>query len=338
METNTAPDTPDGPGDPGGDTLLVDGPVTDLGELEPDNPPLEDDEGRLRLSFSRMECYGTCPAQFRFRYIDLLPGEPSPHLSFGSSIHNALERFYDQKLPEAPSEEDLLSYLYDGWESDGFAGMSREEQARWYRHAQDVLRRFHAREAPTYRLPADVEKWFELPIEEAEATVVGSIDRVAVDAEGGLEVIDYKTSKKVRDRDGVRRSLQLAIYALACQHLYGRLPEVVTLDFVVAGLCVRVPIEEIDLPAARAEIVRVADAVRAERFEPTPNRLCGWCDYRALCPAWDGEGPDLLGPATQELDRLRRGVRRDIAAMRRIEATLERLSQGESPRGESTTP
>lgn len=301
------------------------GDTLDIGELEPATPPLIDEEGRVRLSFSRVDTYGTCPAQFRFRYIDGLPGEPSPHLSFGSSVHGALERYYDRKLPQAPSEQELLEHLYEAWDSSGFEGMSREEQLTWYRHAQQVLRRFHAREAPTFRLPADVEKWFELPVEDV-ALVVGSIDRVAVDDAGRLEIIDYKTNRKVRDRDAVRRSLQLAIYALACEHLYGQLPSHVTLDFVVAGLQVRVPIEEIDLDGARDEVRRVAGAVRAEQYGPTPNRLCGWCDYRSLCPAWEGEGPDVLGPATVELERLRRSVQRDVRTLRQLEAGVERLS------------
>jgi putative RecB family exonuclease len=295
-------------------------------DLEPASPPLLDEHGRVRLSFSRVDTYGTCPAQFRFRYVDGLPGEPSPHLSFGSSIHAALERFYDRKLPEPPSEQDLLDHLYEVWDTTGFAGMERTEQVSWYRHAQQVLRRFHAREAATFRLPADVEKWFELPFGD-EALVVGSIDRVAVDDDGNLEVVDYKTNRKVRDRDGVRRSLQLAIYALACEHLYGDLPTHVTLDFVVPGIQVRVPVEEIDLDRARDEVRRVARAVVDEMYDPSPNRLCGWCDYRALCPAWEGEGPDVLGPATAELDRLRRTVRRDIRTLRQLEAGVERLSE-----------
>jgi putative RecB family exonuclease len=296
----------------------------DLGDLEPATPPLIDEEGRVRLSFSRVDSYGRCPAQFRFQYVDGLPGEPSPHLSFGTSIHAALERFYDRKLPECPTEGELLSFLYEEWEGSGFEGMDRDEQLRWYRHAQEVLLRFHAREAPRFRLPADTEKWFEVPFA-GEATVVGSIDRVDVDDGGSLEVIDYKTSKRVRDRSAVRRSLQLAIYALACEHLYGRLPAAVTLDFVVAGVTVRVGTDEIDLDRARVEVRRVADAVRAGAYEPTPNRLCDWCDYRALCPAWKGDGPDLLGPATRELERLRYSVRRDVRSLRQLEAAVDRL-------------
>ena len=300
-------------------------PPGTYGELEPASPPLIDGQGRVRLSFSRLDTYRTCPRQFRYGYVDRLPGVPGPHLSFGSSIHAALEAFYDRKLPGCPSEEDLLGFLYEHWDSSGFVSMSREEQLTFYRHAQNVLRRFHRREAPRYRLPAATEAWFELPIE-YEAVVVGSIDRVDVDDDGRFHVIDYKTNRKVRDRQRVAGSLQLAIYALACRHLYGALPATVSLDFVVPGVTVTVPIDDIDLDGTRQIVLDTAAAVRAERYEPTPNPLCPWCDFRTICPAWEGDGPQLLGPAVEELTRLRRRVERDVRTLRELEAGIRRLA------------
>ena len=310
----------------------------EFGELEPSQPPLFDMKGRVRLSFSRVDTYRTCPAQFRYSYIDRLPTKPSPHLSFGTSIHAALERFYDRKLPECPSEDDLLGFLYESWDSTGFGEADRDEQLSFYRHAQDVLRRFHRRESPHYRLPATTEAWFELPVDD-EALVVGAIDRVDVDDDGNLTVIDYKTNRKVKNRARVRSSLQLSIYALACEELFGRLPAAVALDFVVPGIEVRVPVEELDLDAARTAVIETAQAVRAERFAPTPNRLCGWCDFRALCPAWEGEGPDVLGPATEELDHLRRQVRRDVARLRQLEQGVARLTEAteDAPRADQAS-
>ncbi|MGH3443205.1 MAG: RecB family exonuclease [Nitriliruptorales bacterium] len=296
------------------------------GELEPVGPPLVDADGRVRLSASRIDSYTICPLRFRYQYVDRLPGRPSPHLSFGSSIHSALERFYDRKLPEPAELPELLRHLYDAWDSTGFADLSRDEQLRWYRHAQEVLTRFHARATRDFRLPGDVEKWFEMPVGDS-ALVVGSIDRIDVDESGALEIVDYKTSKRVRDRAEVAASLQLAVYALACEHLYGALPAAVTLDFVVVGLQVRVPIDDIDLDGATGRILEVAAAIRDEAYEPTPNRLCGWCDFRALCPAWEGDGPDVLGPATTELGRLRNQVRRDVAALRQLEAGVGRIRE-----------
>jgi RecB family exonuclease len=301
-------------------------PPGTYGELEPAHPPLIDAEGRVRLSFSRIDTYANCPRKFRYAYVDKLPGRPGPHLSFGSSIHNALEAFYDRKLPACPSEEELLGFLYAGWEHSGFADLPREEQVAFYRHAQQVLRRYHRRIADRYRLPVATEAWFELPIG-YEATVVGSIDRVDVDDEGRFHVVDYKTNRKVKDRGRVARSLQLSLYALACRHLYGALPATVSLDFVVAGVEVVATLDELDLDAARQAVLDTAAAVRAQAYGPRPNPLCDWCDFQALCPAWSPADPtEALGPVVAELRAKRREVAREVQHLRDLEAGVERIA------------
>ena len=316
---SAAPTTPDDVVDVDGNPVLVDVPA----ELEPEHPPLIDEHGRVRLSFSRIDTYRTCPRMFRYRYIDRLPGQPAPALSFGTAIHEALERFYDRKLPEEPTEDELVGFLFEAWDSSGFRDVDRAEQTRWYRQGQDVLRRYHRRVTGSYRLPVATEAWFELPFE--TAVVVGSIDRVD-DHDGVLRVVDYKTNKRVKDRDRVKHSLQLSIYALACKHLYGELPGSVALDFVVAGREIEVPVADLDLDAARTAVAETADAVRAASYEPTPMRLCDWCDFRPVCPAWQGQdGEEVLGTAVTELDQLRRSVARDVARLRALEDGVERI-------------
>lgn len=309
-------------------------PTESFGDLEPDQPPLFDAQGRVRLSFSRIDTYRRCPLQFRYGYVDKLPSRPGPHLSFGTSIHRVLEWLYDRKLPDWPDADELVAALYDAWDSTGFRDVDRDEQLRFYRLGQQVLRAYHRRERDDFALPAGTEVWFELPVAPADgpaddptaggALIVGSIDRIDADADGGLHVVDYKTSRRVRDRQRVAGSLQLGIYALACEHLFGRLPETVCLDFVVPGTKVRVAVGDVDLDAPRRAALQAARGIRAEHFEPTPNNLCGWCDYRALCPAWEADGPAVLGPASEDLRRLRRSVRRDVRRLRHLEEGVER--------------
>ncbi len=297
-------------------------------DLAPARPPLIDDAGRVRLSFSRMDAYRNCPRKFRYAYIDRIPGVGSPALSLGSSIHDALEHFYDRKLPTPPSEEELLGFLFDAWDSSGFEQLDREEQVQFYRHAQDVLRRYHRRAVADYRLPVATEVWFELAFD--DAVVVGAIDRIDRDEDGSLHVIDYKTNRRAQPRARVAGSLQLAIYALACEDLYGDLPASVALDFVVAGVVVRVGLDEIDLDAAREAVATTAAGVRAGQFDPTPNRLCDWCDYRSLCPAWpdeNGDGDQMLGSVVTRRAQLRRQVRRDLEELRSLDEAVVRLTR-----------
>jgi putative RecB family exonuclease len=283
-------------------------------------PQTTEEDGRLRLSFTRVDMYRQCPLRYRYAYLDKLPAEPSPHLSWGGSIHAALELWWTSKLPTAPPVEVLLQGLYDRWDDTGFEGMSRDEKLVWYRHAQDVLRRHHARFAANYVPAVATEEWFCLDLGD-DLEVVGSIDHVARTARGGIGIVDWKTSKRAKTREEVRGSLQLAIYTLAAVELWGHDPDWVALDFVVPGVRVTVAREDIDTDAALATLRDVAAQVRDELFPPAPSRLCDFCDYRGLCPAYAGEGPDVPARAVVELGRLRRERARAEARI----AELERL-------------
>jgi putative RecB family exonuclease len=291
--------------------------------------PLRDASGRLRLSFTRVDTFEQCPRRFRYQYIDGLPQAPAPQLSFGSSLHATLEWLYDRKHPVLPTLDDTLQALYDRWEKEGYVDSERSEQLSAYEHARRILTDLHARiQREGFRLPAAVEAWFELPFPD-DVVVVGAIDRIDVDEDGSLHVIDYKTNRRARTRSQVKGSLQLAIYALATRELYGRLPRSVALDFVVPGVTVTVPIEELDLDSVPARLAAVAERIRAGEDTPTPNRLCDWCDFRDICPAWAEPGaatePGTFGRAIQERDRLQRSVARDARRLLQLESAIERL-------------
>ncbi|HVM13325.1 MAG TPA: PD-(D/E)XK nuclease family protein [Egibacteraceae bacterium] len=311
------------------DTALTDQPTTVTATVDPatvdpavETPPQPEGLLPVRLSFSRVDTYLTCPLKFRFAYVDRLPQELSPHLSWGSSVHAALEAWWDQKLPQPPPVDVLLQALYDGWDDSGFAGMPRDEKLRWYAHAQDVLRRHHARYAPVYVPAVACEQWFELDLGD-DVEVVGSIDHVARTSSGGIGIVDWKTNRKAKPRERVVGSLQLAIYCLAARELWGQEPEWVALDFVVPGVRVSVDRPDIDVDGALATLKDVAARVRdAREFAPRPSPLCPWCDYRALCPAFEGDGPDVPGLAVVELQRLRRRQTRDATRITELEAII----------------
>ena len=284
-------------------------------------PPPQDPD--IRLSFSRVDTYERCPLLFRFRYLDKLPSTPGPDLSWGSAIHAALEVWWSQKLPSPPPIEVLYRALYEHWEDTGFADMDRERKLVWYRHARDVLTRHHELYAADYRPAIACEQWFELDLGDGVA-VRGSIDHVARTPSGGLGIVDWKTNRRARSRSEVASSLQLAIYALAARELWGREPEWVALDFVVPGLRVSVDRSEIDVDGAVARIHDVARRVADEQFPASPSPLCGWCDYRSMCPAFEGEGPDVPGLAVVELTRLRRRRARDERRIAELEQVVSR--------------
>ena len=49
----------------------------------------------MKISYSAISSYQTCPLAYKFQYVDRLPTAPSPALSFGQSLHEVLRWFYD---------------------------------------------------------------------------------------------------------------------------------------------------------------------------------------------------------------------------------------------------
>ena len=74
---------------------------------------------QVKLSYTALSTYEQCPLQYRFRYIDRLDWKPRPALSFGQSLHAALESLYSQQTPHFPDLPTLLAMLDEVWVSDG---------------------------------------------------------------------------------------------------------------------------------------------------------------------------------------------------------------------------
>ncbi len=297
-----------------------------LGDDATTRRPLIDEDGRVRLSYSAIDRLRRCPLQFRYSRIDRMPTRPSPQMSLGTSVHSALQSYWDRRLPLTPALDEVLQALYHSWDRSGYADLEREEELAWYRTAQDMVRAHWEQTSPTWQPAAACEQWFDVAIGD-DATVIGSIDRLDVDEDGALHVIDYKTGR-LGNQASVEGSLQLAIYALACERLWGRLPATVSLQFLASGIDVVVPIDRIDLDGARATISAAAQIVLAGDFRPTPGGVCERCDFRRTCPVWATrvEAGDSLGELVGERDRLRREVVRDLTRLRHLESGVARLT------------
>ncbi len=234
----------------------------------------------MRLSYSSINTYETCPAKYRFRYEERLPSTPSPALSFGDSLHQALYRFHNRPVPVAPPVEELHEILDAVWVSEGFTNGSEE---RTYReHGHQVLAMYHRENAPSYRIPAAMEHRFQIEVE--GVTVSGVIDRMDRIPGGGYEVMDYKTNRRLPPQAAIDRDLQLSVYHLAAKEVWGIEPERLTLYYLLPGQRMSTTRTTADIDELRRRIVTVAERIEAGKFEPEQNPLCDWCDFQHLCP------------------------------------------------------
>jgi len=236
----------------------------------------------MRLSYSSINTYETCPAKFKFQYEDRLPSPRSPALSFGDSLHRALHLFHSRPVPVAPSVEELDEMLESVWVRDGFRDESEE---RMYRdHGGEVLRQYHRENAPGYRIPAALEHRFTIEVE--GVSLSGVIDRMDRIPGGGYEIIDYKTNRRLPPQQRIDQDLQLSIYHLAATEVWGIEPERLTLYYLLPGQRMSTVRTRADVDDLRRRIDTVAGRIGAGRFEPRQNPLCDWCEYQHLCPVF----------------------------------------------------
>jgi putative RecB family exonuclease len=234
----------------------------------------------MRLSYSSINTYETCPQKFKFQYEDRLPTSPSPALAFGDSLHQALHRFHSRPVPVAPSLEELQEMLESVWVRDGFTDASEERM--YLDHGRQVLAQYHRENAVTYRIPAALE--FRFTIEVEGVRLAGVIDRMDRIPGGGYEIIDYKTNRRLPPQDRIDRDLQLSIYALAAKEVWGIEPERLTLYYLLPGQRMSTTRTAADADELRRRIGTVAERVGAGMFEPRENPLCNWCEFQELCP------------------------------------------------------
>jgi putative RecB family exonuclease len=234
----------------------------------------------MRLSYSSINTYETCPQKFKFQYEDRLPTSPSPALAFGDSLHQALHRFHSRPVPVAPSLEELQEMLESVWVRDGFTDASEERM--YLDHGRQVLAQYHRENASAYRIPAALEFRFTIEVEGVQ--LAGVIDRMDRIPGGGYEIIDYKTNRRLPPQDRIDRDLQLSIYALAAKEVWGIEPERLTLYYLLPGQRMSTTRTAADADELRRRIGTVAERVGAGMFEPRENPLCDWCEFQELCP------------------------------------------------------
>jgi len=249
-----------------------------------------------KLSYSAISTYQKCPLSYKYLYVDRLPTKPSHYLSFGNSIHSALEFFYrvDKDKPEPYSLEELLGKLDRVWLTEGYESAALEQEYK--DKGRMILSRFYSDNLPSFAVPLAIEERFYLDFDGVKLS--GVIDRVDRLSNGDIEIIDYKTNAKLPPKTKLHSDLQLPIYHMAAEALYGVAPKKLTLYFLVPNEKVSTRKTKTDITKAQATIHTVAENIRDEKFAPFKNPLCAWCDFIEICPLHAND-PVILAKAAK---------------------------------------
>jgi hypothetical protein len=139
--------------------------------------------------------------------------------------------------------------------------------------------------------PKYSEKW----VKSQDYAIVGVVDAVCSDFDGGVTLLDYKTSKRYGPTLPEDYYRQLIIYAFLYTLEMGEMPKFVGVNYLRFDDTFFVRITQNELDEARDLIKMVHDCLRERmdietNYEQIPQNLCKWCSY------WNGNG----GPCDAE--------------------------------------
>ena len=157
--------------------------------------------------------------------------------------------------------------------------------------AAALLDRYFELEDPTAVQAIGLELMMEADL--GGVRLRGIIDRLDLDADGGLVVTDYKTGKVPGERYEQGKLGGVHFYAYLCEAVLGRRPSRIQLLYLAQPVAiVAVPSEQSIRGLERrvgAIWTAVERACATDDFRPNPGRLCDWCAHKAHCPAFGGD-------------------------------------------------
>jgi len=244
----------------------------------------------MRISYSLLDSYQTCPLKYKFREIDKIKEPKSKEAVFGTLIHAVLKYIHTPALL-SPTLEQALDYYSKGWNSEVYDNELEERSA--FSQGVTIIQNYLAKNKPNDFAIVDLESRFALEIgnkEDGIHTVSGVIDRIDKTPEG-YEIIDYKTTRKMPSQDKVDNDLQLSIYLRAFLERYPKEKEhldtiTVSLYFVKHGVKLSSKRTKEQLDQVENIFLDVIQSIEAKKFDPLLSPLCDWCGYQNICPMW----------------------------------------------------
>ena len=142
--------------------------------------------------------------------------------------------------------------------------------------------------------PKYAEKW----VKSKEYAIVGVVDVVCNDFDGGTTLLDYKTSKRYGAYLPEEYYRQLIIYAFLYTLEMGEMPNFVGVNYLRFDDTFFVKVNQNVLDEAKDLIKMVHDCIKEreeyeDSYEQKPQNLCKWCSF------YKGNG----GPCDVELPK-----------------------------------
>jgi DNA helicase-2/ATP-dependent DNA helicase PcrA len=200
----------------------------------------------------------------------------------GTAVHSVAENLTKmQKDGTEPTEKIALEILEKQWDSSSYRNQ-RTKESQDKATSKDMVKTYLEWAENNANTPVDVEPKFKISLN--DVTISGKIDRVEMTPDGDYEVIDFKTGGVYKNKNTIKDSIQMNVYALGTEKLYGKLPKKTSLFYIKHNKIIPHLIEEEKLAEFKEKLGKTVDDIFEEKFPANPdNWKCSRCDYAAIC-------------------------------------------------------
>ena len=247
------------------------------------------------ISYSQLATFKVCPLHYKLRYILNLPSAPSPALSYGISVHSTLrDILLEAKTKKDFTSEELKDFLDKRWINEGYSGKLHEQKT--HKQAEGIIEKcwvnYKIEKPETIGIETPFNFWMtRTDVKQDKIKIAGRIDRIDKLPDGRIEIIDYKTGKAPKPGWEKKAIFQLQIYALIYWRNHGVVPKLLQLIYLGSAQLLRNSPSESDLLSTEKKLLQIAgeitDAMQDGKWTPTPSRLCDWCSFKGICPAFN---------------------------------------------------
>jgi RecB family exonuclease len=243
--------------------------------------PVIDPDKEVIVSPSGAESFLECGVKWFLQNNGGSDGDSTAQV-LGSAIHAFAAKMVQE--PEI-SRDQLIQSLENSWKlidpESGWVSASHLESA------VTMLEKFVEYHKETKREVKGAELRFDVKL--GRARIIGTVDRLEVEADGSLFIIDFKTGNTAISKDDAKKNLQLASYQLGVAEggftdgTKSSGAELVYLGTSSAGATIRQQYA-IDLEETKATIETIGEGMGAATFFATVNKRCKGCPVRKSCP------------------------------------------------------
>lgn len=259
----------------------------------------------MRISYSALNSYQTCPLKYKFQNIDRIKEPKSKEQVFGTVLHSTMKFIHTPGIL-SPTLDQALEHFGNTWNPAVFDSENEERAA--FTQGVKIIQDYMKRNNPADFNIVSLESRFDIEIgdEGNKHIVTGIIDRIDR-TENGFEIIDYKTTKKMPTQEKVEDDLQLSVYLKAFLSLYPK--EIANLENIKVSLYYLK--HGVKLSAQRsADQLRESEQIFLDtiklieegNFDATISPLCDWCGYQAHCPMWKHKFKEMRKIDTDEVN------------------------------------